>query len=130
MNANNTQASRGRSGEISSAGFRQFYREWQPRDEAHPPVLALHGSLTQSGMWIELAGRIGSLCPTPCMFRQQVLARDAAPALSPGSKCFVQGTADRGTPGSPRFPSGPNGLPPQSSAVPPGALHPNPRAAP
>jgi len=66
MNTNNTQAGQWQSGENSSAGFRQFYREWRPRDEAHLAVLALHGSLTQSGMWIELAERIGSvriLCP-------------------------------------------------------------------
>jgi pimeloyl-ACP methyl ester carboxylesterase len=47
-------------------GFRQFCREWQPRDEVCLPVLALHGSLTQSGMWIalaEAAGSIPMLCP-------------------------------------------------------------------
>ena len=47
-------------------GFRQFYRDWQPRDETYLPVLALHGSLTQSGMWLalaEAAGSIRMLCP-------------------------------------------------------------------
>lgn len=47
-------------------GFNQFYRDWQPRDEPCLPVLALHGSLTQSGMWIalaETAGSIRMLCP-------------------------------------------------------------------
>lgn len=47
-------------------GFRQFYRDWQPRDETYLPVLALHGSLTQSGMWIalaEAANSIRMLCP-------------------------------------------------------------------
>jgi pimeloyl-ACP methyl ester carboxylesterase len=47
-------------------GFRQFYRERQPRDELYLPVLALHGSLTQSGMWIALAEAADSiriLCP-------------------------------------------------------------------
>ena len=47
-------------------GFRQFYRDWQPRDEAYLPVLALHGSLTQSGMWVALAEAAESLrmlCP-------------------------------------------------------------------
>src|SRR5450756_2149308 len=66
MNANHVQTGRWRSGEVSIAGFRQFYREWRPRVEPRLPVLALHGSLTQSGMWIELAERIGSvrmLCP-------------------------------------------------------------------
>jgi pimeloyl-ACP methyl ester carboxylesterase len=47
-------------------GFRQFYRDWQPRVETYLPVLALHGSLTQSGMWIalaEAADSIRMLCP-------------------------------------------------------------------
>jgi pimeloyl-ACP methyl ester carboxylesterase len=47
-------------------GFSQFCRDWQPRDEPCLPVLALHGSLTQSGMWIapaEAAGSIRMLCP-------------------------------------------------------------------
>jgi pimeloyl-ACP methyl ester carboxylesterase len=47
-------------------GFSQFCRDWQPRDERCLPVLALHGSLTQSGMWIapaEAAGSIRMLCP-------------------------------------------------------------------
>jgi pimeloyl-ACP methyl ester carboxylesterase len=66
MDENSNPAGRWRTGESSGAGFRQFYREWQPREERHLPVLALHGSLTQSGMWIELAERIGTvrlLCP-------------------------------------------------------------------
>ena len=47
-------------------GFRQFHRDWQPRKETYLPVLALHGSLTQSGMWIALAEAdnfIRMLCP-------------------------------------------------------------------
>ncbi len=47
-------------------GFRQFYREWRPADASHLPVFALHGSLTQSGMWIlpaETAASIPMLCP-------------------------------------------------------------------
>jgi pimeloyl-ACP methyl ester carboxylesterase len=47
-------------------GFRQFYRDRQPRDESVIPVLALHGSLTQSGMWVALAEAADSfrmLCP-------------------------------------------------------------------
>ncbi len=66
MSEINTQAGQWRSGENSNAGFRQFYRGWRPRVEPYLPVLALHGSLTQSGMWIELAEHIGSvrmLCP-------------------------------------------------------------------
>ena len=50
----------------TSNGFKQFYRDWQPRDELCLPVLALHGSLTQSGMWIapaQAAGSIRMLCP-------------------------------------------------------------------
>jgi pimeloyl-ACP methyl ester carboxylesterase len=47
-------------------GFRQFCRDWQPREESCLPVLALHGSLTQSGMWVapaEAAGTVRMLCP-------------------------------------------------------------------
>jgi pimeloyl-ACP methyl ester carboxylesterase len=47
-------------------GFRQFYRDWRPRDETTLPILALHGSLTQSGMWIlpaEMAATMRMLCP-------------------------------------------------------------------
>jgi pimeloyl-ACP methyl ester carboxylesterase len=47
-------------------GFRQFCREWRPESQAYPPLLALHGSLTQSGMWIapaQAAGSIRMLCP-------------------------------------------------------------------
>jgi pimeloyl-ACP methyl ester carboxylesterase len=47
-------------------GFNQFYRDYRPRNEHCLPVLALHGSLTQSGMWIALAeasGTIRMLCP-------------------------------------------------------------------
>jgi pimeloyl-ACP methyl ester carboxylesterase len=49
-----------------AAGYRQFFRDWQPRTESCLPVLALHGSLTQSGMWRDLAERAHSirmLCP-------------------------------------------------------------------
>ncbi len=47
-------------------GFNQFCRDWQPRNERYLPVLALHGSLTQSGAWSalsEFAGSIRMLCP-------------------------------------------------------------------
>jgi pimeloyl-ACP methyl ester carboxylesterase len=46
--------------------FRQFSRDWQPRNAPYLPMLVLHGSLTQSGMWIALAETVGSirmLCP-------------------------------------------------------------------
>lgn len=51
---------------LTDCGFRQFYRDWRPRDEATLPILALHGSLTQSGMWIlpaETAASMRMLCP-------------------------------------------------------------------
>lgn len=51
---------------LTNNGFRQFCRNWWPRDDSSLPVLALHGSLTQSGMWIfsaEIAGSIRMLCP-------------------------------------------------------------------
>ena len=47
-------------------GFSHFYRDWQPREKSSLPVLALHGSLTQSGMWVapaEAAGTVHMLCP-------------------------------------------------------------------
>lgn len=48
------------------SGFSQFCRDWQPHEESCLPVLALHGSLTQSGMWItlaETARTVRMLCP-------------------------------------------------------------------
>ena len=45
-------------------GFLQFCRAWKPAAASGLPVLALHGSLTQSGMWIELAERAGSISMT------------------------------------------------------------------
>jgi pimeloyl-ACP methyl ester carboxylesterase len=62
-----------RTGAVSTNGFRQFCREWEPRDETFPPVLALHGSLTQSGMWrslAEAAGTVRMLCPDQRGFAQ------------------------------------------------------------
>jgi pimeloyl-ACP methyl ester carboxylesterase len=47
-------------------GFRQFHRDWLPRDSSCLSVLALHGSLAQSGAWMALAEAMGSvrmLCP-------------------------------------------------------------------
>ena len=55
-----------RTGTQTNNGFSQFYREWRPQNESGLPVLALHGSLTQSGSWItlaEAAGTIRMLCP-------------------------------------------------------------------
>lgn len=55
-----------RSGYGTFNGFTQFYRDSQPCNETHLPVLALHGSLTQSGMWMALAEArrsIRMLCP-------------------------------------------------------------------
>jgi pimeloyl-ACP methyl ester carboxylesterase len=57
---------RWRNGSHFVNGFRQFYREHRPRDGSGLPVLALHGSLTQSGVWTalaEAAGSIRMLCP-------------------------------------------------------------------
>ena len=99
MTGHDRPASRWRTGESTDAGFRQFYREWCPADPRHLPVLALHGSLTQSGMWIALAECVGALhiiCPdqrgygasgTPEGERCADFAHDAlalADALLPG----------------------------------------------
>ncbi len=45
----------------TSNGFNQFIRDWRPRDQPCLPVLALHGSLTQCGMWIAPAQAAGSI---------------------------------------------------------------------
>ena len=50
-----------RTDDLTHGGFRQFYRDWRPRHESSPPVLALHGSLTQSGMWNAIAEGLGSV---------------------------------------------------------------------
>ena len=55
--------------DFTHRGFRQFYREWQPRHESSPPVLALHGSLTQSGMWNAIAEGVASVPADPAAFR-------------------------------------------------------------
>ena len=63
------------------SGFSQFCRDWQPRDESCLPVLALHGSLTQSGMWIALADTartVRMLCPD-----QRGFGRSEDPAVIP-----------------------------------------------
>lgn len=47
-------------------GVSLFCRDWRPHSESTLPVLALHGSLTQSGSWIALAKTTASirmLCP-------------------------------------------------------------------
>lgn len=43
-----------RAGYRAANGFGQFYRDWQPSEEHCPPIAALHGSLTQSGMWVAM----------------------------------------------------------------------------
>lgn len=61
-----TNSGRWRSGTSAVNGFKQFWRDWQPRTATGLSVLALHGSLTQSGMWIALAegaDTIRMLCP-------------------------------------------------------------------
>ncbi len=55
-----------RTGTADINGFRQFWRAWRPQGSTALPVLALHGSLTQSGMWkvlAEAAETIPMLCP-------------------------------------------------------------------
>ena len=54
------------TGYFTNNGFRQFHRDWTPRDASPLPVLALHGSLTQSGMWTVIAETMASVrmvCP-------------------------------------------------------------------
>ena len=55
-----------RTDHLMHRGFRQFYREWRPHHDSSQPMMALHGSLTQSGMWNVIAEGLGSvrmLCP-------------------------------------------------------------------
>jgi pimeloyl-ACP methyl ester carboxylesterase len=55
-----------RTDDLTHNGFRQFYREWRPRRDSSQPMMTLHGSLTQSGMWNAIAEGLGSvrmLCP-------------------------------------------------------------------
>lgn len=55
-----------RTGTEPVNGFAQFYRDWRPPNETTLPVLALHGSLSQSGSWnalAEAAQTIRMLCP-------------------------------------------------------------------
>jgi pimeloyl-ACP methyl ester carboxylesterase len=62
-----------RADHLRSNGFRQFYRDWRPRDVSSLPVLALHGSLTQSGMWTVIAETMASVrvvCPDQRGFGQ------------------------------------------------------------
>jgi pimeloyl-ACP methyl ester carboxylesterase len=52
--------------ENSWPGFRQFVRDWQPPGVGLLPILALHGSLTQSGAWIVPAAMmedVRMVCP-------------------------------------------------------------------
>jgi pimeloyl-ACP methyl ester carboxylesterase len=77
-----------RSDYVVNNGFRQFYREWRPVDASHLPVLALHGSLTQSGMWIlpaETAASIHMLCPDQ---------RDFGRSEDPGGDSCAEFAAD------------------------------------
>lgn len=60
------ETDRWHTGYHTASGFRQFYRDWRPAAARGLPVLALHGSLTRSSMWIalaEAAGSIRMLCP-------------------------------------------------------------------
>ncbi len=56
-----------RSGFETVSNNRMFYRDWRPAGgESLPPVIALHGSLSQGGMWLNTAEKIGTIrfiCP-------------------------------------------------------------------
>ncbi len=69
------------TGHSDARGFRQFYREWQPAAASSVPLLALHGSLTHSGMWTALAEHtacVPMLCPDQRGFaRSEDAAGDA-----------------------------------------------------
>lgn len=80
-----------RTDDLTHRGFRQFYREWRPRHDSSQPMMALHGSLTQSGMWNAIAEGLSSVrmvCPDQRGFGQSedpgndTCAEFAADALS------------------------------------------------
>ena len=56
-----------RSGFETVSNIRMFYRDWRPAGgESLPPVIALHGSLSQGAMWLDTAEKIGKVrfvCP-------------------------------------------------------------------
>lgn len=56
-----------RSGFETVFNIRMYYRDWRPAGgESALPVMALHGSLSQGGMWLATAERIGKarfICP-------------------------------------------------------------------
>ncbi len=56
-----------RAGFEDISGYRMYYREWWPAGGGTAlPVIALHGSLSQSGMWVassERIGRVRIVCP-------------------------------------------------------------------
>ena len=56
-----------RSGFEDVSNYKMYYREWRPvNGGAGLPIVALHGSLSQGGMWFATAERIGALrmiCP-------------------------------------------------------------------
>ncbi len=56
-----------RAGYETISNYRMYYREWCPVGGGTAlPVIALHGSLSQSGMWVgspESIGRVRAVCP-------------------------------------------------------------------
>ncbi len=56
-----------RSGFEDVSNYRMYYRDWRPMAGGEGlPIIALHGSLSQGGMWFATAERVGALrmiCP-------------------------------------------------------------------
>ena len=63
-------------------GFRQFCRDWQPREESCLPVLALHGSLTQSDSCAEFASDALALAQNLLPERYVVMAHSFACSIA------------------------------------------------
>jgi pimeloyl-ACP methyl ester carboxylesterase len=83
-----------RTDDLTHRGFRQFYREWRPRRDSFQPMMALHGSLTQSGMWnaiVEGLGLVRMLCPDQRGFgRSEDPGDDSCAAFAADAKSLAQ----------------------------------------
>ena len=88
-----------RTNEFTNNGLSRFYREWHPRHDHALPVVALHGSLTQSGMWNVIGEGLESvrmICPDQLGFGRSEDSGDdscaafAADALSLAQKLCLK----------------------------------------
>ena len=78
-----------RSGFEEVSNYRMYYREWRPMTGGEGlPVIALHGSLSQGGMWFSTAERVGAvrmICPD-----QRGYGKSADPGRGDAAADFAQ----------------------------------------